>query len=421
MAKDIYRVISIACRFWFWVLVLLDVSNFLISIDSLGDVAKVSKLVASLTDDDFRSARATRLEAANALLDSSSLDGLVLSIGADMPWLCGYEAMPLERLTALVIPRGERPTLVVPELEAPRVRHDEDLFDLLPWKEDDDPFERVLGLVGSAKTLGVSDRMWARSLLELQVRGSGLKYTSASQLLSSLRGHKDEIELLLLARAAHITDDVARSVMSGTVRFEGRSEHEVSDDIADSLISGGLSRVNFAIVGAGVNSASPHHEPGDKKIENGDPVVCDFGGVFSVLGEPGYCSDITRTVVVGDATPEFVDLYRVLLAAQNRARTDATSQMTGREIDALARDEIGRFDFGEFFIHRTGHGIGIEEHEEPYIVSSNDRPVGSYAVFSVEPGIYIPNRFGARIEDICVTGDHGIFSLNQAPRELHSV
>ncbi len=396
-------------------------SSFFTSIDTLVDPVHVIGLVRGLKENDFSAARALRLEATNQLLQTTEVDCLVLSIGADMPWLCGYQAMPLERLTALVIPKGERPTLVVPRLEAPRVRHDADLFNLLPWDEDQNPFELVAKIARAASCIGVSDRMWASALLELQVRNKESKFVSGSALITQLREAKDELELLLLARAAHITDDVAFEIFSGVIDFEGRTEREVSEDISSRLLAKGLSRVNFAIVGAGQNSASPHHEPGRKVIEAGDPVVCDFGGIYSILEEPGYCSDITRTVGVRHVSQEFVELYDVLQAAQEVARTKVSSSMSGKSADMLARQEITKNGYGEYFIHRTGHGIGMEEHEGPYISSVNLQPIGSFSAFSIEPGIYMPQKFGARIEDICVTGEHCAVSLNNAPRNLYIV
>ena len=400
---------------------LTTVRNPLYSIDVLANPPEVLSLIERLSDEDFRSVRRQRLEEVQRRLDESSLDCLILSIGADMPWLCGYQAMPLERLTTLVIPRGERPTLVVPRLEAPRVRHDLELFDLKSWNEDENPYSITSDLSGSSQNIGVSDRMWASALLGLQDLMPDMKFASSSSIIAPLRQQKDDLELLLLSRAAHITDEVALEILTGAIEFEGRTERGVSEQISNSLLAKGLVKVNFAIVGSGENSASPHHEPGERRIKSKDPVVCDFGGVYSVMDEPGYCSDITRTVSVGAVDTEFSELYSVLLDAQDIARRNANSTMTGRAIDDLARDEIVRFGWGEFFIHRTGHGIGMEEHEEPYISSVNDTPVGSYATFSIEPGIYVPGKFGARIEDICVTGEHGMLSLNAAPRDLHIV
>ncbi|MDA8385878.1 MAG: M24 family metallopeptidase [Actinomycetota bacterium] len=388
------------------------------SIDLLADSAEVAHYLGVLSERDFREARAARLEGVQRALEETRTDALVLSLGADLPWLTGYEAMPLERLTALVVLRGEMPVLLVPELEAPRVRPDDELFSLRPWAEGSDPYDMVAGLLGTAESVAVSDRMWATALLEIQGRSRQAGYSAASSLLAPLRGQKDAVELLLLARAAHITDLVAEELLAGEVPLLGRPEREVSADIAARLITHGLQRVNFAIVGSGPNSASPHHEPGLRVIAGGDPVVLDFGGVFALGEEPGYCSDTTRTVVVEQVPDGFGELYQVLHVAQAAALREASSSISGASLDAVARDAISGAGFGSYFIHRTGHGIGLEEHEDPYVASVNPRPLGPYAAFSIEPGIYIPGRFGARIEDICVTGEHHAVSLNRSSRDM---
>ena len=390
--------------------------------DSLVDEGAVKAALAKYNDDAFLSIRQNRLESVIAEMEKRAVDVLILSLGADLPWLCGYEAMPLERLTALVVTRDAQMTLVVPELEAPRVREMPELFELLPWKEEANPFAIVSGLVGSAQSVAVSDRMWASALLSLQAEiPSAKSYVASSEVISPLRSQKDEVELLLLARAAHITDHVADSIFAGEIAFLGKSEKEISDEISRRLIAEGLSKVNFAIVGSGPNSASPHHEPSSRKIEFGDSVVLDFGGLYNFGDEIGYCSDTTRTVVVGEAPTGFGELYSVLEAAQEKARTSVNSEMSGAQSDALAREVIAEAGFGEYFIHRTGHGIGIEEHEEPYLVVTNQEPLGPFAAFSIEPGIYIPSKYGARIEDICVVGEHRGASLNRSDRSLHVV
>lgn len=369
-------------------------------------------------DDGFHASRLNRLESTQSALEEAGVDALILSLGADLPWLSGYEAMPLERLTALVVRRGVAPVLFVPELEAPRVRHYAELFELRPWKEGSNPYEMIGSLLSKADLVGVSDRMWASALLELQNTCPNSRFISASGLLKGLRGQKDSLELLMLARAAHITDRVADQLLAGEIAVLGRSEAEVSDELSSRLVAEGLAKVNFAIVGSGPNSASPHHEAGDRIISIGDAVVCDFGGVFRLGEEPGYCSDITRTIGVGDLGGEFVELYGVLSRAQTKARDEMSSALSGAELDAIARNVIEASGYGEFFVHRTGHGIGIEEHEDPYIASTNSTLLGAYAAFSIEPGIYIPGKFGARIEDICVVGEHMGVSLNRASREL---
>jgi Xaa-Pro aminopeptidase len=208
---------------------------------------------------------------------------------------------------------------------------------------------------------------------------------------------------------------VAAQLQAGEVAFIGRTEAEVSVEIGRRLRAEGHQRVNFAIVGSGPNSASPHHEPGARVIGAGEPVVCDFGGTLD-----GYCSDITRTFWTGDAEPpaEFRDLYAVLHSAQSSAVDAAVVGTPCEDVDGVARRIIGDGGYGPQFIHRTGHGIGIEEHEDPYLVGGNCDPLVPGHAFSIEPGIYFAERWGARIEDIVVASHDGPMALNTVDHGL---
>ncbi len=331
------------------------------------------------------------------------LDALLLSIGADLPWLTGYQAMPLERLTMLVLPAEGNATLVVPRLEAPRVTPQPELFDILAWDEVDDPITLVADLVGTARRrLAVSDRTWATFVLRLQNALPGREWLASSQVTSPLRAIKDGAEVDALRRASAAADVVAAQLVCGAIPLIGRTEAEVSRDLGDRLLDAGHQSVNFAIVGSGPNSASPHHDAGERVIGAGEAVVCDFGGTLD-----GYCSDITRTVFTGPPPDEFVELYRILQRAQAEAVGAATAGSTCEAVDAVARRIITDGGYGPFFVHRTGHGIGLEEHEDPYVVSGNTQPLRPGHAFSIEPGIYLPGRFGARIEDIVVVGNDG--------------
>jgi Xaa-Pro aminopeptidase len=341
------------------------------------------------------------------------VEALLLSLGADLPWLTGYEAMALERLTMLVLPADDHATLVVPELEAPRVTEHPSVFSLRPWSETEDSIAIVSGLVGRRSRLAVSDRTWATFVLGLQDRLPGTTWRSASEVTSPLRAVKDEAEVAALRRAAAAADRVAVQLMSGDIPLVGRSESAVSAELGRRLQAEGHERVNFAIVGSGPNSASPHHDPGSTRIESGEAVVCDFGGVLD-----GYCSDITRTVFTGDPPAQFTELYAVLQQAQSTAVAAAKEGTACEAVDIAARRIIEDAGFGPHFIHRTGHGIGLEEHEHPYLVSGNAEPLVAGNAFSVEPGIYIGGRWGARIEDIVVAGASGPDSLNTAPHDL---
>jgi Xaa-Pro aminopeptidase len=350
-------------------------------------------------------------------MGAEGVDALLLSLGADLPWLTGYEAMPLERLTMLVLPVDGEATLVVPGLEAPRVEERPDVFAIRPWGETEDPVGIVAGLVGlGQKRLGISDRCWATFLLGLQQQLPDATWRRSSDITSPLRAVKDADEVDKLRAAAQAADRVAAALLAGDIPLIGRTEAEVSAELGRRLRAEGHDRVNFAIVGSGPNAASPHHEPGSRVIGAGEAVVCDFGGTMA-----GYCSDITRTVFTGEPPVEFRELYDVLEAAQARSVAAAVVGTPCEAVDAAARTPIAEAGFGEHFIHRTGHGIGLEEHEDPYLVAGNTTPLEAGHAFSVEPGIYLSGRFGARIEDIVVATDAGPEALNTADHSLHLV
>lgn len=363
---------------------------------------------------------AERMKRARARLEQLDIDVLLLSVGPDLPYLTGYEAMPLERLTMLVVPRGADASLVVPRLEAPRVRERRDTFRLVAWNETDDPIALVASLVGSPGRVAIGDRTWARFVVDLQSEMPHARFSKASEVMAPLRMVKDAAEVATLRRAAAAADQVAAQLQSGAIALVGRTESEVSADLGARLIAEGHHRVNFAIVGAGPNAASPHHDASSREIRAGDVVLCDFGGTMLGSDGVGYCSDITRCVIAGgiDAEPELRELYAVLHSAQRAAVAEATIGNPCEHVDAVARRIITDAGFGDHFIHRTGHGIGIEEHEDPYIVSGNCMAIEAGHAFSVEPGIYIEGRWGARLEDIVIAVPGGPDVLNGIDRAL---
>jgi len=345
------------------------------------------------------------------------LDAVLLSVGPDLPYLTGYEAMPLERLTMLVVPRDGDATLVVPRLEAPRVVERPE-FALLPWGEVEDPVSIVAGLVGGAGRVAIGDRTWARFVVDLQSALPATAWSKASEVLGPLRARKDPAEVAALRRAGAAVDRIAAELQAGEIELVGRTEAQVSAELGRRILAEGHHRVNFAIVAAGANAASPHHEPGDRVIREGEVVLCDFGGTMLDDDGIGYCSDITRCVHLGEPGPDVADAYAVLLEAQQAAVAAATVGASCEEVDATARRIITDAGWGEQFIHRTGHGIGIEEHEDPYIVSGNATALEPGHAFSIEPGIYVDGRFGFRLEDIVVAADAGPDPLNNADHDL---
>ncbi|MHB8681148.1 MAG: M24 family metallopeptidase [Acidimicrobiales bacterium] len=366
-------------------------------------------------------ARKDRLAKVRAAMIGADVDALLLSHGADLPWLTGYRAMPLERVTLLVLPVDGDAVLLVPALEAPKVPDPVEVFTVRPWAETEDPLGLAATLLRhiGALRLGISERAWASTLLGLEERLPDATFTTASTITSPLRAVKDADEIAVLRSAAGAADRVAASLQAGEIPMAGRTERQVSDDIAARLLAEGHRRVNFAIVGSGPNGASPHHDAGDRVIEKGDLVVCDFGGELVMTGEEvGYCSDITRTVAIGPPPAVVQECYGVLLAAQRAGVDAAAPGATAESVDAAARRVIEEAGYGAAFIHRTGHGIGIEEHEDPYMVAGNDTVLVPGHAFSVEPGIYFADRFGMRLEDIVVVGDTGPEPLNTVDHDL---
>jgi len=346
-------------------------------------------------------------------MDLLGVDVLLLSVGPDLPYLTGYEAMPLERLTMLVLARAGTAHLVVPRLEAPRVVPQPDLFEVVPWEETDDPILLVARLVGPQPTrAAIGDHTWARFVLELQRALPRATFERASIVLAPIRMVKDAAEIAALQAAAHAVDDIAFELRSRP--FVGRTELDLHRELVERMLELGHERSNFAIVAAGEHAASPHHEPSaERRVVDGDIVLCDFGGTMR-----GYCSDITRMFHVGDPPSEVADTYAVLVEAQEAGVNAATIGTPCAEVDAAARRVIDEAGLGDCFIHRVGHGIGQEAHEDPYIVAGNDLLLASGHAFSVEPGIYIPGRYGMRLEDIVVATPEGPRRLNDAPRDL---
>jgi Xaa-Pro aminopeptidase len=302
---------------------------------------------------------------------------------------------------------------VIPRLEAPRVEAQGDLFELVAWEETDDPIALVAGLLpASAHRIAIGDHTWARFVLDLQHALPARAFVRASEIVAPIRMVKEPDEIAALTRAAHAVDAIAAEMRA--VSFAGRTELDVHRELVERMLAAGHERANFAIVAAGANAASPHHEPtATRTIEPGDLVLCDFGGTMD-----GYCSDITRMFHVGEPPPEISDVYSVLVEAQEAGVRAATVGAPCEAVDAASRRIIADAGFGENFVHRVGHGIGAEAHEDPYMVKGNTRPLEAGHAFSVEPGIYFPGRFGMRLEDIVVATAAGPLRLNDAARDI---
>ena len=372
-----------------------------------------------------------RFEATQALAADAGVAAILVGVGADLRYLTGYPAMPSERLTMLVISAAGDWELVVPRLEATPAQScapaAAGVLPVVGWEEAEDAHGLVAAIVREAADgpseylrIALSDDLPARHLLRLQERLPGARFQLASPILGRLRIVKDAAEIALLTKAAHAADRVVARIAAG--RLVGRTEADVAREVRERLVEEGHEAAHFAIVGSGPNSASPHHDASDRVIEAGEPIVLDIGGTVE-----GYGSDITRTLWVTGGDPSkgpdarFRHLFGVLYGAQAAATRAVRPGVASEAIDAAARRPIEAEGYGEAFFHRTGHGIGLEGHEDPYIIAGNQEAIREGMAFSVEPGIYLIGEYGARIEDIVVCGPDGPITLNEAPRELYVV
>lgn len=359
-----------------------------------------------------------RLQRAASEAADRGVEALLITPSPDYTYLLGYGAPALERLTCLIVPADGVPALVLPRLEEPLARHElgelADDVTLVPWDETDDPIHLVQTIVAGVRRVAVQDQMWARFALRLRAALDPTELVEAGPTMSALRRVKSTEEVERLRAAGSAADAAMRAILGE--RLSGRTEAEVSRHIRSLLIEAGHDVAGFAIVASGPNAASPHHVAGDRVIETGDAVVLDIGGTRA-----GYSSDTSRTAFVGKPAAEFAALHAVLRDAQAAACEAVRPGVACGEIDAVARRIIDEAGYGEGFIHRTGHGIGMETHEEPYIVSSNPELLQEGHAFSVEPGIYLKDRWGARIEDIVVCTDAGGERLNTTSTELYLV
>ncbi|GAA2435894.1 M24 family metallopeptidase [Streptomyces mauvecolor] len=365
---------------------------------------------APFTADDYRArmARAARSAA------DAGLAGVLVAPGPDLVYLTGYQPTAItERLTVLVLAAGQDPVLVVPTLEAPDAAHAAGAaaLTLRDWTDGKDPYAVTAPLLDVDGRFGVSDNAWAMHLLGLQKELPGTSYVALTEALPMLRAVKDEHELARLEAAGAAADEAYGEIVK--VRFAGRKETEVAADLAALLMKYGHSQVDFTVVGSGPNGANPHHEAGDRTIERGDMVVLDFGGL-----KHGYGSDTTRTVHVGEPDAAEQRVHDVVREAQQAGFEAVRPGAACQDVDRAARAVIADAGYGEYFIHRTGHGIGVTTHEPPYMIEGEERPLVPGMCFSIEPGIYLPGRFGVRIEDIVTVTDDGGRRLNNTDRAM---
>ncbi|MFF3848854.1 M24 family metallopeptidase [Streptomyces sp. NPDC002328] len=365
---------------------------------------------APFAADDYR----TRMERAARAAGDAGLAGLLVAPGPDLVWLTGYTPpAATERLTLLVLAPGRDPVLVVPALEAPDAAKavGAPALALRDWADGEDPYAATAALLGAGGRFGISDNAWAMHLLGLQKALPGSSCAALTEALPMLRAVKDAAELELMAAAGAAADAAFEEIRK--VPFAGRRESDVGADLAGLLRRFGHSQVDFTIVASGPNGANPHHEVGDRVIERGDMVVLDFGGL-----KDGYGSDTSRTVHVGEPTEEERRVHDLVREAQEAGFRAVRPGVACQEVDRAARAVIADAGYGEYFIHRTGHGIGVTTHEPPYMIEGEEQPLVPGMCFSVEPGVYLPGKFGVRIEDIVTVTEDGGRRLNDTTREL---
>jgi len=368
---------------------------------------------APFTADDF----AARLRRAALAAGEAGLDGILVTPGPDLLYLTGYAPVAItERLTMLVIPVDAEPAMIVPRLERPdaEAATGASALRITDWTDGNDPYETSATQLDRTGRYAVSDSGWAMHLLGLQDRLPESSYVSMTKALPMLRAIKDDDEVARLAAAGAAADQAYEEIV--TVRFAGRSETDVGADLAQLLRRFGHSQVDFTVVGSGPNGANPHHEIGQRIIEDGDMVVLDFGGL-----KHGYGSDTTRTVHVGEPTVEEREVHDVVRRAQQAGFEAVRPGVECQEIDRASRAVITEAGYGEYFIHRVGHGIGLTTHEPPYMVEGETQILHPGMCFSIEPGIYLPGRFGVRIEDIVTVTPDGARRLNQTSHEMRIV
>ena len=368
---------------------------------------------APFTAEDF----ARRMEGAAEQADAAGLTGILVAPGPDLLYFTGYQPIAItERITMLALHASREPSMIVPILERPdaEAAPGAAALSLVHWKDGSDPYAAAAKLLDPHGRYAISDSAWAMHVLALQQALPESTYVSMTSALPMLRAIKGADELERLAAAGAAADACFEQIAAAP--FGGRRESEVADDLAGFLRDHGHSQVDFTVVGSGPNGANPHHEMSERTIEEGDMVVLDFGGI-----KDGYGSDTTRTVHVGEPTDEEREVYEVVRRAQQTAFEAVRPGVQCQDIDRAARKVIADAGYGDYFIHRTGHGIGLTTHEPPYMVEGETHELEPGMCFSIEPGVYLPGRFGVRIEDIVTVAAEGGQRFNNTPHELRIV
>lgn len=358
--------------------------------------------------------RAARLRAA---LAAEGISAAAIVPGANLRYLAGLDVHLSERLTLAFFPSEGQPAVMLPALEAPRAEAQARIpLRFYPWDDAEGPLPALRRCAGDLGLAGarVAAEYTAMRLLELrglEEVAPGVRVEDLTPILSGLRMVKDAAELAAMRRAAQIVEEALRAAIA-RIRA-GMTERELGDSWDQAMRDAGGAPAFGTIVASGPNSANPHHSNSDRAIQPGDLIILDGGARYD-----GYISDITRTVALGDPGPQARRIYDLVQAANAAGRAAVRPGATGESIDQAARAVIAEGGYGPQFLHRTGHGLGLEGHEPPYIVAGSRAPLAVGATFTVEPGVYVAGLGGVRIEDDLAVAPGGSECLTSFERDL---
>jgi Xaa-Pro aminopeptidase len=360
-----------------------------------------------------------RMDAVRCGLASVGGAAAVLGLSSNLRYLTGFSDEPGERLLLLIVPREGDETLIVPKLYADQIEAQSPTAVLRLWSDGEDPLKLIREVSQRLDPLPgkllLDDSLWAMFALPVQDAFSGRTFGLASRVMEGLRERKDENEISAMRRAGEIADAAYAAVTAR--RISGLTEIELASQLESAMLTGGADGVAFeTLVASGPNSGLPHYRAGTRRIESGDVVILDFGCRVN-----GYCSDMTRTVVCGEPGNELRGIHEAVYRAHEAAREVVRNGVQAQDIDAAARNVLIGAGYGDSFTHRTGHGVGLDVHEPPYIVDGNEQRLDAGMAFSIEPGVYLAGTYGVRIEDVVVVTEEGAEAMTQAPHELRRV
>lgn len=357
-----------------------------------------------------------RLTQISKKMKEGGYQGAILFPSPNMYYMTGFHTFPGERLLMTVIPADGEPFFIAPKLFEGQIRNAAWIPEIITWTDEENPYDKTRVLLGdrglTEGRFAIDDTTWAAQLLGLMTALPKVRFSPIGQLMLDLRLRKSADEIAKIQQASKIVDDVV-DLMRRTVK-PGMREIEIAALMEFEMRKAGSAGPSFeTIVGSGPHSALPHYNAGERAVQNGDFIVLDFGALYQ-----GYCSDTTRTLAVGTPSPKMVEVYNIVREAQDLGVRTARPGIKAREVDQAVREYITRHGYGDYFTHRTGHGLGMEVHEDPYINGINEMVLEPGMVFSIEPGIYIEGEFGVRIEDIVYITDTGCERFNRSSREL---